>query len=268
MTAVPFQAGSHFAIWREVQAPDRAGQRDALELALVEGEPVTLHFAGHRQTLSPGHIAAFWGLMPHHFFAPAPDAELHRVSVRLEDFLQWEMPRAFTGAILSGNLICASARGGFDLPLLRQWQRDLLADDASSRIAMLELETRLFRFARAAFDCSADPRLETPELGAVAAMARCIARSYTEPLRVADIARAARLSAHYAERLFAKACGMSLHECLNRHRLAHARRLLATTDASIIDVAFNSGFGSLGRFYANFTRECGASPRRFRKRRR
>jgi acetyl-CoA carboxylase carboxyl transferase subunit alpha len=39
-----------------------------------------------------------------------------------------------------------------------------------------------------------------------------------------------------------------------------------TTDKTVLAIALESGFGSLARFYAAFTRECGMSPGEFRKR--
>ncbi len=54
-------------------------------------------------------------------------------------------------------------------------------------------------------------------------------------------------------------------EHLTFHRIAHAQRLLATTDAKVIDVANESGFPSLSRFYAAFRSVCGQTPNAFRQ---
>jgi len=55
---------------------------------------------------------------------------------------------------------------------------------------------------------------------------------------------------------------------LTLHRLAEARRLLATTDLPVSRVAEASGFGSVSRFYRAFTDACGIPPARFRRERR
>jgi transcriptional regulator GlxA family with amidase domain len=44
------------------------------------------------------------------------------------------------------------------------------------------------------------------------------------------------------------------------HRAYHAHQLLATTDRKIIDIAFDSGFRSLARFYASFERVFHCTP--------
>ncbi|TXR57200.1 helix-turn-helix transcriptional regulator [Quadrisphaera setariae] len=48
-------------------------------------------------------------------------------------------------------------------------------------------------------------------------------------------------------------------------RLAEARRLLLTTDASTADVAHAAGFGSQSSFYDHFTRQTGTTPAAYRR---
>lgn len=58
------------------------------------------------------------------------------------------------------------------------------------------------------------------------------------------------------------------HSILNeiqRVQLAHVCRLLATTDRSITDITFSSGFGSLSRLKAIFQKKFGMSMRNYRK---
>jgi len=40
--------------------------------------------------------------------------------------------------------------------------------------------------------------------------------------------------------------------------------MLATTDAKMIDVAMDSGFGSVSQFHALFKIRCGCTPRAYR----
>ena len=64
--------------------------------------------------------------------------------------------------------------------------------------------------------------------------------------------------------LFRRTFGLSIGAYLTQYRVADAQRLLATTDARIVDVALAAGFGSLSRFYAAFGQACGRSPRAYR----
>jgi len=66
--------------------------------------------------------------------------------------------------------------------------------------------------------------------------------------------------------VFRRVSGMTLLEYIARQRVAYAQRLLATTSLKIIDVAMDSGFGSVCRFHAVFARLCGTTPRQYRAR--
>ena len=74
-----------------------------------------------------------------------------------------------------------------------------------------------------------------------------------------------KLHPNYAMNLFQKTFGTTLINYLTQHRISHAQRLLATSDQSITDVAFNSGFNSISRFNEAFRRACGCAPRAYRR---
>jgi transcriptional regulator GlxA family with amidase domain len=58
---------------------------------------------------------------------------------------------------------------------------------------------------------------------------------------------------------------MTVNEYVTHCRLAEARRLLLTTDASVNDIAFAAGFGSVSQFYAAFQSACDEPPGEYRK---
>ncbi len=57
---------------------------------------------------------------------------------------------------------------------------------------------------------------------------------------------------------------MTFKECINRLRIKEAKRLLAETDTSIIDIAFSLGFNSNAYFASNFRSREGLSPSEYR----
>jgi AraC-like DNA-binding protein len=136
---------------------------------------------------------------------------------------------------------------------------------------LLEIEARLRRFAQG-LDLEKEPATEPGltsahgdrGLAAVEAMAQFITRNYAGEITVADIAAQAHLHPNYAMTCFPPAYGMTLAQYLVLQRVAQAQRLLATTGISIEKIAFDSGFGSVSRFYEAFRQQTGNSPRRFR----
>jgi len=74
---------------------------------------------------------------------------------------------------------------------------------------------------------------------------------------------AMHIIARHADNSFHKACGISLMRYVNRQRVTHAQYLLASTDKKIIDVAMDSGFGSVSQFHHVFRGIAGASPREY-----
>ena len=95
-------------------------------------------------------------------------------------------------------------------------------------------------------------------------MAAYLARHYQEKVVIENLARAVRLHPNYAMSLFKQTFHMTLLEYLTQYRISHAQRLLATTDRKIVDVALDSGYPTLSRFYEAFARACGCSPRQYR----
>src|SRR6184192_2849883 len=87
---------------------------------------------------------------------------------------------------------------------------------------------------------------------------------YREPLDVADLARAARLSPAHFSREFRRAFGEPPHQYLLTRRLERAAALLRTTDWSVAEICFAVGLQSVGSFTTSFGRMFGASPTRYR----
>jgi AraC-like DNA-binding protein len=103
---------------------------------------------------------------------------------------------------------------------------------------LLEIEARLRRLAAdlSERESSRPPAAEPPHsggsLGRFEKMATLIARHFHEPLLIRDIAEAVHLTPDSAMRLFRKISGITLHECLLRHRVSNAQRLSKKSSAN------------------------------------
>ena len=87
---------------------------------------------------------------------------------------------------------------------------------------------------------------------------------FADPLTVADMAEAARLSPAHFSREFRKAFGESPHQYLLTRRLERAAALLRTTDWSVARVCTSVGLTSIGSFTTSFGRMFGRSPTSYR----
>jgi AraC-like DNA-binding protein len=87
---------------------------------------------------------------------------------------------------------------------------------------------------------------------------------YTEPLTVADLARAAGLSPAHFSRAFRRTFGESPHAYLLTRRLERAAALLRNTDRSVADICMSVGLSSVGSFTTSFTRMYGKPPTAYR----
>ena len=83
---------------------------------------------------------------------------------------------------------------------------------------------------------------------------------YSEPLDVATLARAARLSPAHFSREFRRVFGESPHQYLLTRRLERAAALLRSTDRSVADICITVGLRSVGSFTTSFRRAFGKSP--------
>jgi len=87
---------------------------------------------------------------------------------------------------------------------------------------------------------------------------------YFEPLTVADLARAARLSPAHFSREFRRTFGEPPHRYLLTRRLERAATLLRNTDRSVTDICFAVGLTSVGSFTTSFRRVYGVTPLAYR----
>jgi AraC-like DNA-binding protein len=87
---------------------------------------------------------------------------------------------------------------------------------------------------------------------------------YSDPLNVADMARAAGLSKAHFSREFRRAFGESPHHYLLTRRLERAAALLRMTDWSVAEVCVEVGLASVGSFTTTFKRTFGETPTGYR----
>lgn len=255
---------------------ERADRHNEIELNLLKRGTLTYLIGGNKVTIPAGRLAVFWASVPHQIIAASDDAEYYVVTLPLVWFLQCQFPAYFVDAVMHARMYLDPDPEPHpcDLEMFECWVHDLEKNDAMrKRVAFLEIEARLMRFAlsfpdelRSKAACtSANLKPETVAMGSVERMAAFIALHYTEHLTVEQIGRATGICSTSAMTLFKKAMGITLIDCVTQHRISHAQRLLATTDLKILDVALSSGFPSQSRFYEAFHKWSGCLPSDWRR---
>lgn len=86
----------------------------------------------------------------------------------------------------------------------------------------------------------------------------------TENPTIAELAALAGFSASHFAHLFRNFTGMTWYNYLNRQKIAHVERLLASTDLPITEIALLSGFNSLATFNRVFKLEKKCTPSQYK----
>lgn len=241
-----------------------------IELNLILHGSLTYLIGGRRLTVSAGQLALLWAAMPHCLISTDPQTDVFWLTVPLGDVLRWNLPQPLVQAMLSGQAVHSEATDATDQGRFESWAA-LLSEESNSetrRIVLLELEARLRRLALNWAATPSGRQKGLPGIGAadhVERMAAMIAEHYQQPLKVAEIAAAAGLHPHYATTLFRASIGVGLSEYLTQSRIAHAQRLLLTSDLSVLDIMHEVGFRSTSRFHEAFVQACGLTPGAFRR---
>jgi AraC-like DNA-binding protein len=253
-----------------------AHRHDDLELAVNEHAGGVALFGGQRVTFIPDHLVVMWGAMPHKPLEVNPACVVYGIRVPMHWVLQWKLPDVLIRRLLNFEAITDRKRESpwSDLALLKNWVHLMQSGRKEDReIVLLEVHARLLRLAdtAAATDATSpvgaveSPALHTSEFGLFERILRIVSERYREPLSVPEIARELRVSRNHVMRQFRKVAGITLIEYVTQRRVSAAQRMMITTDEKILDIAQESGFGSLGQFYACFKRITGQSPARYRR---
>lgn len=244
-----------------------------VELNFVLQGSVTYLVGGRVQVLSEGDLALFWAVTPHCIIALNKKPKMGVVHIPLGEFLRWGLPPEFVNPILHGQVLHRrSEQVALDRMQFRVWAADMgngfsPVSAEAQHTALLEIQARVWRMARIDPLHGAVPPALSPDpldLPKIEQVAIFVALNYASPITVEDIARVVGLHPNYVMNLFRRTMGQTLTNYLTLHRLAHAQRLLISSDHSILDVALDSGFGSLSRFYAAFKLNMGTTPKHYR----
>jgi AraC-like DNA-binding protein len=243
-----------------------------IEMNLLLSGWMTYLIGGRFRTVHTDEPTVFWAGVPHQLTVVGEGTEFIHVTVPLPWLLQLDLPPALWETLLEGEFVTGDLDAdeiALDRLMFQRWTRDLAPDAGATRrsTAFLEVEARLRRFAEHAHlpeKRSAERHAATRQTRRqVEAILRFLGEHYADPIDIVTVARAVALHPSYAMTVFREACGISIWEYVIRLRVAHAQRLLISTDWTVDEIGFRSGFGSTNAFYRAFGRVAGCAPRAF-----
>ncbi len=265
------------------QAMTQSHRHHDLELNFIVRGTGRYVCQGQHIQVQEGDLVLLWGAIPHRLLECHPDSSWIWLTLPLAEVLPWNLPVEFVQRLL-GEMMVFSAGAGLgigtphlDLPgLFARWLQDQHHHSSLNRAALhLELQAFFLRLAHHISNSNlsnsnlSDVQPFEPQIisnSKTLKMSQFIVNHYLEAITPRIIAHQVNLSLSYAATLFKANLGLTLGEYLCTQRIAHAQRLLLTSELSILDVALESGFGSISQFYHSFQSICKQSPLQYRKR--
>jgi AraC family transcriptional regulator, melibiose operon regulatory protein len=249
-----------------MKKPDRHNE---IELNYFPEGTITYLFQGTRLTIPERKLSVFWALIPHQIVHYSEATPYFVCTIPFSLFLEWKLPSPFVERVLRGKLLidCSDEFSTYDQFLFNNWlnfKNDKDANDAT----LLEIRARLHRMALTERHHEQVNRVPVnlTNVNIVEKIAIYVAQNYASSITVSNIGNAMGLHPDYANTIFKKAFGSTLSDYITAERISHAQRKLLTTETSITEIAFESGFNSIGRFNAAFRKINGCTPREFKKR--
>ncbi len=257
-----------FSNWRgRADSMLHAHRHNEIELNFLEKGSLTYLLGGTRLEIKSEQLAVFWAAIPHRTIDVAQDTIFSWLTIPFPLFLQWRLPNRLVQQIIRGTCILGPTRQQRYLKeTFLRWHEDLQGGEEERRkIVLLEVEACLRRLALSfPFEQASNQTAIVQAQNKAERMAEFIAAHYTEPIQIEDVARVVHLHPNYAMNLFHKHYGISITVYITQHRIAHAQRLLITSDATTSAIALEAGFGSVSRFYCVFKATCGCQPGEYR----
>jgi len=245
-----------------------------VEVNYLMAGSVHYRMGDHDLRLSAGQMCLFWGGQPHQMDQSSDDSLYAGAHLPLVYFFRMRLPPDVSSMLMGGATMLTSVTDRADDENFARWFRYTTSGDTlKAQHAVEELLLRVERMFLEPYSMvssasegkrTEDAEVTAPSIGVVR-MCDYIAANFLEDIDATDIARAADLHPKYAMNLFRKSTGMTLIKYLTLLRLSRAQAMLMNCKENILQVAMESGFGSVSAFNKAFRQIAGMSPSDFRR---
>jgi AraC-like DNA-binding protein len=261
-----------FKIWRGVfnRMPKPHNHNDIEINFLLNGWVKYIH-GGQLYEIQANEFTVFWGGIPHNVIDLEKGLEAFWITMPLDWLIKWNIPGSLTEKILSGQMIRQISKDqdsyftGMQLDL---WLKEFNMGQADyNKNILLELESKFRRICQS-FEKTkniSDNMLQKFHKP-LNQLLIVINENYLTLKNTDELGKQLNLHPKYLMQIFKKHTNMNLWDYILHLRVAHAQRLLITTNNKIIDICFASGFQSNSSFYYIFEKfNNGTSPAKYRK---
>lgn len=241
---------------------------DQIEINYAVGGDLTYLLAGSLARVPSGRLSLFWAGVPHSVVSSTGIKKFYWAYVPLVWVLRLGLPGSFMRRVMGGDMVVDTDPLEADHEILDRWSAELPHANAGRRhLIVREVETRVMRFALSQADEAEDAHVPSAEgpVQKVSEMARFVSDNHSGALQTADVARHVGLHPNYAMTLFRRYYGMTLNTYVARLRVCRAQYLLISTNKDVSRIAYDTGFGSISRFYEAFKKISGHTPAQYRK---
>lgn len=230
-------------------------------------------FSGKSISAPDDKMVVFWGGVPHCVKNVTGEGNTVNIYIAFSQMLNWNLPDEFVDALIGGDVVCTNSIETIDAMTFPRWAEEYdSANPALRQVIIGEVEMRLRRMATTGWDTLKQGGGYTRDLAGGGAamryieqMLRFISTHYGSPISVTDVTDHVCLSQSYAMTLFRRVVGVPIKEHITRTRLSHAQMLLSNSEEKIVNIAMDSGFGSLSSFYEAFQARARQTPAAFRR---
>jgi len=244
-----------------------------VEVNYIVRGTVHYHIGDHELHLKAGEICLFWGGQPHQLDELSDDAIYAGAHLPLVHFFRMRLPLDISSRLIRGQTLISSATDAADDENFARWHRYAMSGDRTkAEHAVAELLLRLERIAFEPYrmvpekqENLTNEQVHPQSSRSLARMCDFIAANFLHDIDTVDIAKAADLHPKYAMNLFKKSTGMTLGKYVNLLRLSRAQAMLMRDGANVLQVAMDSGFGSISAFNKSFRHIAGMTPSDFRR---
>lgn len=244
---------------------------EEVEFGMMTKGQMKFSCSGKVFDLEEHELILFWASCPHRILESRRASQYTWVTIPFGVFVSWGLPKMLIEYLLRGQVLTMKDQksGEYDSYCFHRWVRDFkISKLEAHKVALMEIKARIFRLSGdrlKGVEKPSEKDLNIRYANKIEQVHRFICQNFRKALSHVEIANAVCLHPNYLVSMYRKHCGVGIHETISRMRIGYAQSLLLHQNMKIVDVAFQSGFGSVSSFYECFKKECHQSPSAYRK---